>query len=210
MSEYIRPGYTRVSEIASAFSNYHMVPVDMLSNAANRGTHIHGIIDDLLQHKHIEPERYTWAEKDVSGYIQSWCKAKELLDIDVKVYQETRFYDDTSKITGQMDLVFFDKQGNLIIADWKTSSKPAKHWEIQAGGYVELLIHGYTEKLCESFPHTVKPTFINKIVFALLCKGGHEPLMIEYDPDWARAEFRNALYFYRKYLSDREIAMEFE
>ena len=43
-----KPGYTRVTEILSAFSGLNNVPKDILENAGRRGTKVHDICEAIV------------------------------------------------------------------------------------------------------------------------------------------------------------------
>ena len=105
-------------------------------------------------------------EEETAPYVESfkawWEKGHEVVAI------EQRFWDDTLRITGQVDLILQTPDG-LAILDLKTSSKVSKTWQAQGTAYAYLAKKsGYD---------------IKKIYFLHLSKTGREAKVYEYPVD---------------------------
>ncbi len=198
MQEEIKPGYVRVSSIASAFAGYGQVPKKILDYTADRGTRCHSIIYYLMNHLQVPDEVYMFEGKSVKGYIESF----EKFDVESRIlnvkYQERRFYDDIHFLTGQIDLLGYgsgkNNEGEYVLIDWKTSKEIGKHWEIQAWGYHELCKHNGIE--------------LDKIIFVKLDKEGGNPISVEYEPN--PGLFYKAYEMYKRYFKDLKLDMENE
>lgn len=192
--EDIKEGYTRISDIASSFSRYHAIDPAVLKNAADRGTAVHDIIFDLMNDIPVGNERYTWLGKEMAlkGYVDSYLRFWERYENCTILNQEARLYCDDLKVTGQMDLII-EKEGKMILIDWKCSYKAAKHWQIQAGGYNHL--------------HKNK---LDEIYFVRLPKDGKDAEVISYDCFSCTDMFKRAYDFYKMFFEGQELNMEME
>jgi len=191
--EEIRPGYDRISDIASAFGGYGRIPQKIMDYAGDRGERCHSIVYDLMNDIVVKEDRYIFCNKSIRGYIDSWQRFANTFDMSNIMLQENRLYMETPKVTGQVDLLV--RQGNqTILLDWKTSKDIGKHWAIQASGYCELL----------------KANNINvtKILFVKLDKDGGEPVITEYSED--KQLFLHAHDLYVRFFKDLTVNMEFE
>lgn len=195
MREDILPGYDRISDISSAFGNHGRVPKNILDYAADRGTHIHELIYDLMNDVFVKDERYLFCGKPIQGYMDSfWRFWKPVEDNSIKILQEERLYDDFLMITGQIDWLGILEE-KLTIVDWKATSAVGKHWLIQATGYHQLCNqNGY--KLAD------------RILFVRLDKDGGYPEVTEYVPHYE--VFKSALELYRLFLKDQKSNLEME
>ncbi len=156
-----RENYLRVTKVLYPFSGLDKIDADVVAHAAERGTKVHQICEGIMQglgEHGIDDE--TW------GYVESFKKWWEA-GHDI-VLMEQRFWDDELQLTGQVDLIL-RVDGELMIVDLKTSSKPSKTWQGQGCAYAYLAKKsGYDVK---------------RIGFLHLNKHGKEPKLIEYPVD---------------------------
>lgn len=195
MSEEIKPGYDRISDIASAFGNHAGVPKNILDYAADRGTHVHEIIYDLINDVFVKEERYMFCGKSIRGYVDSFKKFWDLYERDaVCVLNEDRLYDEKRKTTGQVDWAG-KLDGKRTLIDWKTTSSIGTHWEIQAAGY---------KILCDENDYKD----IEQILFVKLDKDGKEPVICVLSEN--EDLFSQANKFYLKFFKNKKSNLEME
>jgi len=161
MSEEIREGYRRVTEILTPFNGLHNVNPEILAYACDRGTRVHTICEGIMRGfgEH-------GVDQDAWGYVGSfkkwWGDGRDVVDL------EKRFYCDNHMITGQVDIIMQEEEGVAII-DLKTSSKESPTWSAQGSAYAYLAkLSGYN---------------VTKLQFLHLNKHGHEPVVIDYPVD---------------------------
>lgn len=121
--------YLRVTEILRPFSGVDNIPVDILMQAAERGTQVHQLIDA------INAGIGTPAIPDnFLGYMHSF----EEWNLE-KVYlpKPARFFDDDLKITGECDALI-ELDDSIVLVDFKTSAKESKSWCLQGVAYAML------------------------------------------------------------------------
>lgn len=163
MNDEILPGYLRVTEVLSPFSGYGSIDKSILERAQEKGKNIHRYAEGQI--KGIG----SWDTcSDYQGYYDSfdkWWKSKEM---DV-MYTEKRFYCDTHKITGQMDLIMIHED-KIKLIDFKTSCKENKIWPLQGSAY---------HHLCKI--HNLR---IDDIIFVHLQKDGKAPKLLKYEEDF--------------------------
>lgn len=160
MKEVIKPGYTRVTEVFDAYVDFSMIPAEILSNAAERGTMVHSICEDYTQgieHFYIEPDK--------QGYVDSFKKFWVSKD---KVSNPGRLYCDELMITGEIDGVYLDPEtGDSVLYDIKTPQNESKTWALQGAAYAYLL--------CKS---GIK---VDRIEFLKLSNKGSSPKIYTYN-----------------------------
>lgn len=146
MSDDIKPGYSRVTEIldqwntkvivdgevvAKAFAgSRNAIDISVLSNKANIGTNVHEAIEWHLQgFEKILNERE-------QKYFMSFCKWYDSAR-PIFVKNEQRFYCDKMMITGCVDgIIKFPGSDDMMIIDFKTSATESpKMWPLQATFY---------------------------------------------------------------------------
>lgn len=188
MNDEIKPGYDRVSDVASAFGNHGKIPKNILDYAADRGTLIHELIYDLMNDVFVKEERYLFCGKSIQGYIDSFWKFWKPYEGNFVLSQEKRYYHEKDLITGQIDLLV-NINNEPVLIDWKATSAVGKHWEIQAAGYFRL-------------------SGVNRALFVRLDKDGNFPEVTEYGPnDYL---FGTALDMYRMFFKDQKSNLEME
>lgn len=173
-----RETYTRVTNILYPFSGLEKINPDVVAYAADRGTRVHQICEGIMQGLgEIGVDDETW------GYVESFKKWWSG-GVDV-VEMEKRFWDDTNKITGQVDLIINTNEG-MAVVDLKTSSRPSKTWQGQGSAYA------YLAKLA-GYP-------IKRVMFLHLNKHGKAPKIYEYpvDDSFFFAIYRTWKHFYSK------------
>ena len=183
----IKPGYTRVSDIAGAFAPYRDIPRDVLENAANRGKEVHQLIHERFLN--IPDTDNKWPK-----YMMSWERFWQPYRNSEVLLQEKRLYYDSWMITGQIDMIAIIN-GAVTLIDWKCTAATSPHWKIQAGGY-DLLAQRAGFK-------------IDNWIFVRLDKGGGDPQVIQYDY-WDMEWFEKAYEFYMKFLKDQTCNLESE
>jgi len=193
VKEEIKPGFTRISDIASAYAGYGKVPQGVLDYAADRGSKCHSLIADIMNDIVVKEERYMFCGKSVQPYIDSWQKYFETLNIERIEMQEERLYDEDLKTTGQPDLVAVI-DGERVLIDWKATSKVGAHWEIQAAGYHELL--------------RANQWTINRMIFVKLDKDGEAPIVKTYHPNLDL--FLKSFDLYKKFFKELKFNLEMD
>lgn len=193
VKEEIKPGFVRISDVASAYAGYGKVPQAVLNYAADRGSKIHSIIADLMNDIVVKEDRYVFCGKSVQPYLDSWQKFYDTLNIEKIEMQEERLYDDELMTTGQPDLVAVIN-GERVLIDWKATSSVGAHWELQAAGYHELL--------------RANQWAINKMIFVKLDKDGGAPIIKTYHPNLQL--FLSAYELYKKFFKDLKINLEMD
>lgn len=136
MSECIKPGYARVSDIISSCNSkeFDFVSLEALVNAQVRGERVHSYCVGYARERWLPP-----IEEECQPYFDSF---KLWYDENVMqlCYAETRLYDDLLKITGRFDLIVVLKESKQItLVDLKSSASPSKSWPIQLAAYKYLL-----------------------------------------------------------------------
>ena len=151
MSEEIRPGYTRVTDIlgqwnkdlvddsgnvvAKVFSGSRTpIDINVLNNKANIGTNVHKAIEG-----HLEGLDMPLVGREAK-YFESFKKWNAEVQCEF-VENERRYYCDELMITGCIDaLIRFSGSDELILMDFKTSaSENPKIWPLQATMYHYLV-----------------------------------------------------------------------
>ncbi len=150
--------YLRVTEVLYPFSGLDKVPEHILKAAAERGSLVHAFCD-----AHISGIGVPEINESLKGYYDSfllWAEDKHFLE------KPDRFYDDVTGVTGECDAIY-KEENELVLVDFKTSTKEGKTWPLQGAAYVNMALHvGYD---------------IHKIQFIKLCKQGKFPKVFYYD-----------------------------
>lgn len=174
----VKPGYLRVTQVLSIFSNLHKIDPLVLENAANRGTMIHNIIEGIQQ---------GFGKEEVPdcalGYINSfeiWAEGKNFLP------KPPRMYCDQYMITGEADDIYKDGD-DLVLVDYKTPQKESKTWAMQAAAY---------DYLCKKSGYP-----ITRREFVKLNKFGKAPKVYTYQEDMDM--FRKILECYRYFFNEK-------
>jgi len=130
--ELIKEGYKRVTEILSIYQSYAFVPLEKLKKAQDVGTEIHWAIEGFLkgEFRIVDPKN--------RGYLDSFLEWRKGVFIDPLVIEE-RFYCDSMKITGQLDLLC-NLGTKVTLVDFKTGSwAHPEIWRLQGAFYSHLL-----------------------------------------------------------------------
>ena len=177
MQNAIKPGYLRVTEVLSPFSGLSKIAPLILQNAADRGTLVHKVIEDMQEGfpKEEIPDH-------VFGYIESyekWAKGKIFLP------KPPRLYCDELMITGEPDDMYLDGD-DLVLDDYKTPLRESKTWPMQATAY---------SYLCKKNGYNV-----TRIQFVKLDKTGKAPKVFNYLEDMDM--FRKILECYRYFFKE--------
>jgi|SRR5271166_6577967 len=194
MSE-IKPGYTRISSISSAFAGYGGIPKAVLDKAACRGSQVHRFIYSYTNNIVIADEEMMFMDQSLAGYFASFRTFWEEYEGSPIILQEERIDDDDLMITGEPDLVV-EHGGRLVLIDWKATVAVGKHWQIQAEGYSYLL-------------SMVKDIPVQKILFVRLDKDGGAPEVVEYHPDFENV-FMPAYRLYKMFMQNNKCNLEDE
>lgn len=196
MGEYvseIRPGFTRISSVASAFAGYGGIAKHVLDRAAARGDRCHKIIYDLMSDIAVPGDRYEFMGDPLKGYIESWSQFFSPFLSSKVVLQEERIDDDATMLTGEPDLII-EHQGKIKLFDWKCSYAVGKHWRLQGSGYHYLA--------------STAGLRVDEIFFIKLDKHGNAPIVTEYKPSWE--QFFAAYDLYKEYMKDVKVNLEDE
>lgn len=184
MSDQIKPGYARITEVISKFSGIEFVPQDILDAAAERGSKVHAHIEAMLQGFELDIE-----DQAILPYLESfktfWNGSKQIKGDSGKVLVEQRLYCDKLIITGCIDCIIQTPERTYLF-DWKTSSRESNQsWRLQAAAYGYLAsTNGYKN--------------VDDLVFVKLDKKGKNPKIFKYDTFGADLlKFQNCLELYR-------------
>ena len=139
--EEIKPGYVRVTDILHPFSGFDDAPEYVKERAKEKaviGNEVHDAI-----HMYYECIPYGLLSDEAQPYFDSFLLWDSGNNPTPKML-EKRYYDDTLKITGQVDALMNFKGGDdLVMIDWKTSSswnsKMETSWLLQGTFYHYLL-----------------------------------------------------------------------
>jgi hypothetical protein len=153
--------YVRVTEVLSHFSGIKNIPPQILQNAAERGTRVHEICDAIIN----DMGAFDVSE-NLRGYIDSF---NYFLNGKRFIEKPERFFCDKYKISGECDGIY-EEDKNLVLVDFKTSSKENKTWRLQGSAYSYLAkLYGYK---------------ISRIEFVKLCSEGSSPKIFVYQEDF--------------------------
>ena len=199
----IPEGYTRISDISSAYAGYSKIPKEFLDNAASRGTLVHNIIRDILRDIPVDESEWDHDGKSVKGYVDSfrrfWNHDWNILAI------EQRYNESDLKISGEMDLLA-EIDGKVTLIDWKCTAKTGKHWKIQGSGYTAIcekphfILHDdNTEEWCN-------PIHIDRVWFVRLESIGISPDIVEIEPNIDL--FLSAFELYQEFFKNQKINIE--
>jgi len=96
------------------------------------GTVVHGLIEDFLQGKKIPNQSDEKVVNCWNLFLDWWNKQEyEVVELEKKIFSKKYNY------AGTLDLVLKDKQGNLILADIKTSNQISFDYTLQLNAYKE-------------------------------------------------------------------------
>lgn len=141
MSEEIKPGYVRVSEILRPFQDYSHIPPDILARKAEIGTEVHAAIEAFYK------EDFHPLSSSARPYFHSFKSAfNTQLSTYTPLVLEKRLYSEKMHITGQIDAIL--TQGDsYYIFDWKTSANANERaWRMQLCLYALLV---QENKICK-------------------------------------------------------------
>lgn len=192
MSE-IKPGYTRISSVSSAFAGYASIDPAVLRNAADRGERVHRIIYNIMSDLPVPDEMYMYKEQDLKPYLESWSQYFSPYLGSKIVLQEERIDDSNKMLTGEPDLIV-EHNGKNILMDWKCSYATGKHWKLQASGYDYLA--------------GIEGIIISEIYFIRLDKNGKPPEVKKIEPNLS--QFFAAYDLYKEYMKDIKCNLEDE
>ena len=96
------------------------------------GTVVHGLIEDFLKGKKIPNQSDEKVVNCWNLFLDWWNKQEyEVVELEKKIFSKKYNY------AGTLDLVLKDKQGNLILADIKTSNQISFDYTLQLNAYKE-------------------------------------------------------------------------
>lgn len=173
------PGYIRVTDVLGFFSKFHLIDPQVLSNAAERGKEVHGIIDMIIA-KVPEFSR----RQDTEGYIESfkkWGRKRFLPKPD-------RFFCDELGITGECDAIYQEEDGGLVLVDFKTPVIESKGWLLQCSAYAYM---------ARKRGHDIK-----RVEVVRLSKTGSKPKIYVYEENFPL--FLKCLEVYKYFFNQEE------
>jgi hypothetical protein len=133
MSEYIKPGYTRVSDFCSRYEDFGSVEPGYLAYRAEVGTHVHTAIREYLC------GMTTDLTSEEQLYFDSWLTWYNLMGSPIITNEEARMYCDKWMLTGAIDGIIHIQGCMPMILDWKTSSsEDADIWPLKGAFYLYL------------------------------------------------------------------------
>jgi len=183
----IKPGYARVTDILKPYSNFDMIPKEILEHKKEIGTEVHQAIYDYS--KGI-PESFEHPESEF--YFISFLKWYKEFEIKF-IENELRLYDEELRITGGIDAVIkFPHENSLVLVDWKTVASMTKpmsiSWEMQGTFYHHLLqVNGYK-------------TLSGRFLFIQLSADGDIPRVKKFEFDQkTMADCHAALQVYKRF-----------
>ncbi len=164
MLEEIRPGYTRVSTILSQWDKFSGILPEILENKIRIGTNVHKAIDAFHLGLLVE------LADDEQPYFNSFFGWYNEVKYQC-MQSEKRLYDDSLKITGELDaLVKLGDSKELTLLDWKCSySEDPINWPLQGAFYIYLLRQNGHENVSDV------------CMFVKLSKESVLPKVFEYD-----------------------------
>ncbi len=168
MSESLKPGYDRVTEILYPFTGYSGVPKEILEEAARRGKLVHDEIEKNIQGMDLFFDLEDLNDKPqlsgISGYLNSFKQWKGNKKF---IATPERWYDENLKITGECDAIYKNENGYTLV-DFKTSSKVNEMWRYQGLWYCYLHLNSGS------------PVKITQLEFLKVEKDGSAPKSIFY------------------------------
>lgn len=179
-----REEYTRVTTILSPFTGYGKIDPIILQNAADRGTAVHKIIEEILGGTY-----FGLIPNEFRGYIDSFNKFWDDRSYEV-VEMEHRMYNDEYQITGQCDVIVRNMKDNkLILLDWKTSYSINKTWDMQGAAYQYMARENGKN--------------VDEVIFIKLDKKGGNPKLVTSKGTFN--EFLEVYNVYHKFFKNQEI-----
>lgn len=176
----IKEEYTRVTTFLYPFSGLSVVPHYILDAARERGT----IVDRITQ-AILDDIGVPYYDEKFQGYIHSfdrWREGKTFLP------RPDRFYCHDHMITGEIDRIYEDTDGKLVLIDIKTPANESNTWQSQASAYSYLCkLGGYD---------------ISRIEFIQLRQNGDEPKICHYTEDFE--SFLDDVRIYNKYFRNKK------
>ncbi|SRR5260221_9422471 len=197
----MKEGYLRVSTVLQPFAGLKDIDPEVLANAASRGQVVHTLceyiaeniplmsddVSDLVRKYALVDQHFEKELVKVHTFVESfqkWAEGKEF------IVKPERLYDEEHMITGEVDMVYRDNEGNLVLVDLKTPANESKTWFLQGSAY--------------SYMAKKAGIHINRIEFVKLSRTGGKPRVYHYQEDFAL--FLNVLRTYRYFYSGEQSA----
>lgn len=188
MSE-IDPKFDRVTAPLYFISGLSKISPEVLDNAARRGSEVHIQCAAIASGMGC-PGYGEWAGK-IDGYVCSfelWAMNKKFLPTP------ERLYSDEYMITGEIDGLYENKHGQIVLYDLKTPLNISKSWPLQLSAYSYLLSkEGIT---------------IERMEVVKLDKKGRDANVYEYENDFET--YVECLNIYRKFLKNQIIPLDID
>lgn len=128
--------YPRVTEVLKPFATYHGVPLNVMENAASRGTKVHAYCAAIAKGAWL-PD--SMIGEEFIGYVDAFRDWRGDLEVETFLVVEQRFIHEKHRYSGQVDFVIKTKSGREVLVDLKTSAKPQKTHPLQMAAYMEVL-----------------------------------------------------------------------
>lgn len=114
----------------------------IVKEASDIGTHMHYLFECLLQN--IEPTKPETPEQKKATAMFNSAKTKLLKMIDKVLYMEEAVWSPTFRIAGRFDLLFRDKDGKVILLDYKNTRRAKSRedidsYRLQLAFYVKMI-----------------------------------------------------------------------
>lgn len=162
--------YPRVSEIIGKQNEAEMrgIPLEVLANAAIRGTAIHNHCLTLVKGlwaSDVEPEHQPYVDAFINWYQNNVYQC---------LFAGVRLYDDIKRFTGEYDLIVVLKETKQIaLIDIKATAAESKSWPVQLAAYDHLcMVNDYPE--IETFYNV----HLKKVKPPVFEKSGEEKVLV--------------------------------
>lgn len=134
LGDYIPPGYTRVTEILDAYTDFNGVPPAVLAHAAERGERIHRYCELYSLSMLIEEP-----DEECKPYVDSFIRWFDY-SVACVIHSELRISSKKYKLSGKFDLLVKMKgDTELTIVDIKSPQTKSSTWQLQTAAYRFLL-----------------------------------------------------------------------
>lgn len=181
------PDLVRVSTILSPFSGLSKIDPEVLKKAAERGTRVHNSCDAIAKNL----GHFYGADETVDGYVKSfeqWYKP------GLTILKPQRFECHEIGLTGEVDGIYADDDGKLVLFDLKTPVSESKTWKMQLSAYAYLARKAGFD--------------IKRIEIIKLSKTGGKPKIFEYEEDFDM--FMHCFEVYKHFFADMKEEIEID
>lgn len=144
------------------------VPEKQMKSRGRRGSSIHEVAENVLKGTHPEENRSPWAAR-IRAFVDEWVA--EVIAVEQVVVSLRHGW------AGTTDFIFRNAQGDVVLADWKTSASIYPDQAMQLAAYCRAdawVMNPYTS------PSLVEPLHIDRIAVLHVTNDG----VTYYEPDY--------------------------